>query len=135
MHNLRASNPNINSSRSNIVFAAGSGSYGKVTNGYYPGDDHIGDVARIILYMHVAWNININVGNLNLFLSWHQQDPVDEFEKNRNEVIYNSQKNRNPFIDHPEIADLIWGTSANHNRTFYQKLFFQSDDAFISMIN
>jgi len=33
---------------------------------------------------------------------------VDSFEINRNNVIYSYQKNRNPFIDHPEYVDLIW---------------------------
>jgi hypothetical protein len=62
--------------------------------------------------MHVRWNLTINtstVGDLDLLLRWHMQDPVDDFERNRNEVIYNSQNNRNPFIDHPEFAERIWG--------------------------
>ncbi|MFP4478854.1 MAG: endonuclease [Candidatus Izemoplasmatales bacterium] len=37
------------------------------------------------------------------------QDPVDDFELNRNNVIYDYQGNRNPFIDNPEYVDLIWG--------------------------
>ena len=36
-------------------------------------------------------------------------DPVDDFERNRNDVIYSYQGNRNPFIDHPELVDYIWG--------------------------
>ena len=30
------------------------------------------------------------------------------FERNRNEVIYTYQKNRNPFIDHPEFVAKIF---------------------------
>ncbi len=49
---------------------------------------------------------------INLLLKWHQQDPVSQKEIDRNNVIYtNYQHNRNPFIDHPEYAQLIWGTS------------------------
>lgn len=46
---------------------------------------------------------------LAVLLEWNEQDPVDAFERNRNEVIYNEyQHNRNPFIDHPEWASAIW---------------------------
>ncbi|WP_425436649.1 endonuclease [Paenibacillus donghaensis] len=48
-------------------------------------------------------------GKLSTFLEWNELDPVDMFEKRRNEVIYQKyQHNRNPFIDHPEWVDLIW---------------------------
>lgn len=47
---------------------------------------------------------------INLLLKWHQQDPVSQKEIDRNNVVYTSyQHNRNPFIDHPEYALLIWG--------------------------
>lgn len=48
-------------------------------------------------------------GKLSTLLQWHQQDPVDDWERNRNNVIYESyQGNRNPFIDHPEWVTSIW---------------------------
>jgi len=113
LHNLRAANPSINSSRGNKPFVSGNGGYHSVgSNGWYPGDDHIGDVARIILYMNLRWGdslANINdIGSLSLFLAWHELDPVDDFERNRNNVIYNAQGNRNPFIDYPEFVGMIW---------------------------
>jgi len=44
-------------------------------------------------------------------MKWHLEDTVDDWERNRNNIIYyNYQNNRNPFIDHPEYAQLIWGT-------------------------
>ena len=46
---------------------------------------------------------------MSMLLEWHELDPVDEFEIQRNERCYSVQKNRNPFIDHPEFADMIWG--------------------------
>lgn len=112
-HNLRASTVSVNSSRGNLAFVSGSGTYGRVGSGWYPGDTHKGDVARIILYMHVRWGLSISssvIGDLNMFLRWHQEDPVDAFEINRNNVIYSYVNNRNPFIDHPEFATLIWGS-------------------------
>jgi hypothetical protein len=48
---------------------------------------------------------------LNLLLLWHQQDPVSEREIARNNAAYAYQKNRNPFIDHPEWVTQIWGLS------------------------
>jgi len=39
----------------------------------------------------------------------HTDDPVDDFEMNRNNVFYNWQNNRNPFIDYPELVGYIWG--------------------------
>ena len=53
----------------------------------------------------------VDVGILQDLLEWHHQDPVDEYEIHRNNLIYNNyQHNRNPFIDFPEWADYIWGT-------------------------
>ena len=49
------------------------------------------------------------MGDLKTLLEWNKIDPADDFEMNRNNVIYNWQKNRNPFIDHPELVDYIWG--------------------------
>lgn len=119
LHNLRAANPSINSSRGNKPFAYGSGSYGSVGSGWYPGDDHIGDVARIILYMNLRWGdslANINdIGNLEMFLEWHFEDPVDDFEINRNNVIYDVQGNRNPFIDNPNFVYNIWGYQGTYH--------------------
>jgi hypothetical protein len=48
-------------------------------------------------------------GKLSALLQWHELDPPGSFEMNRNEVIYSYQQNRNPFIDHPEYVELIWG--------------------------
>jgi hypothetical protein len=41
---------------------------------------------------------------------------VDDWERSRNNIIYyNYQNNRNPFIDQPEFAELIWGDSSGSN--------------------
>ncbi|VBB46522.1 Nuclease [uncultured Paludibacter sp.] len=45
----------------------------------------------------------------NLMLQWNRLDPVSQKEIDRNNAIYKYQKNRNPFIDHPELAEYIWG--------------------------
>jgi endonuclease I len=99
-----------------------------------PRDEDKGDVARIMFYMDVRYegtedeldlvlSDEVNTaektiagkvgyhGKLSTLLGWHHEDPVDDFEQRRNEVIYHHQNNRNPFIDHPEFADLIWGNN------------------------
>jgi len=43
-------------------------------------------------------------------LKWHREDPVSEKELKRNNAVYAHQKNRNPFIDYPELVEYIWGT-------------------------
>ena len=60
------------------------------------------------------------LGVLTDLLAWHHADPVDEYEKHRNNLLYtNFTNNRNPFIDFPEWADFIWGT-ATYNGTTYE---------------
>ena len=49
------------------------------------------------------------MGDLQTLLDWHRNDPPDDFEMNRNNVIYEWQINRNPFIDQPDLVEYIWG--------------------------
>ncbi len=127
-HHLRASDLQRNSSRSNKKFANGSGINSKaIENGWYPGDEWKGDVARMMMYMYVRYGnrclpTNVGIGNnsltpddmIDLFLQWNAEDPVSDFEKQRNAYHQNmsnanAQGNRNPFIDNPRLATRIWG--------------------------
>lgn len=84
-----------------------------------------GDVARSLFYMAVRYNalnlVNGNppdnvayqMGDLASLLTWNHTDPADDFEMNRNNIIYTWQMNRNPFIDYPDLADFIFGTRTN----------------------
>lgn len=117
MHNLRAADTNVNSARGNNKFInqiSVSGGFGNYDGMWYPGDTHRGDVARILFYMDIRWGnqaVLSNIGDLPTLMAWHELDPVDAFELHRNEVIYSYQKNRNPFIDHPELVELIYNPS------------------------
>lgn len=54
---------------------------------------------------------NISVAYMGLrsvLLQWHSEDPVDDFERRRNNAIFQYQGNRNPFIDHPEYVDCVF---------------------------
>jgi endonuclease I/V8-like Glu-specific endopeptidase len=73
-----------------------------------------GAVARATLYFLLRYPGEINrVGGefdlerLPILLDWHDQYPVDEWERHRNVAIYEVQGNRNPLIDHPEWAGNI----------------------------
>ena len=109
LHLLRASNPSLNSSRGNLSFVDGEGEARIIGSGWYPGDEDKGDIARIVFYVIMMWETNINlIGNLDTFLKWHEEDPVDDFERQRNQVIYAYQRNRNPFIDYPELVSIFY---------------------------
>lgn len=88
---------------------------------FEPTDRVKGDVARIIMYLLVRYKgLTTPVTNIiyteagteeaayALLLKWHANDPVSEFEVVRNQRTYNIQGNRNPFIDCPTYADLIF---------------------------
>ena len=44
-----------------------------------------------------------------VFLEWNIEDPVSDYELQRNPVLESMQGNRNPFIDNPYLATKIWG--------------------------
>ncbi len=118
MHHMRVADVNINSERLNYPFTDGSGDY-KLIDGdkWYPGDDWRGDVARMVMYVNLRYGDSFDeVGSLALFLEWNVEDPVSAFEIQRNNVIEGAQGNRNPFIDNPYLATLIWGGVAAENR-------------------
>lgn len=126
-HHLRSSDVQMNGNRGNRKFAAGSGNAGNAGSNWYPGDEWKGDVARMMMYMYLRYPsqcVPTNVGTgstvalddmLTLFLEWNVQDPVSTYEEQRNTRLETSQGNRNPFIDNPYLATVIWGGSDAEN--------------------
>ena len=79
-------------------------------------DEWKGDVARMVMYVNLSYGDDFDeVGSLELFLKWNREDPVSAFELQRNNVIESVQGNRNPFIDNPYLATLLWGGEAAEN--------------------
>lgn len=117
LHHLRSCDDAVNSSRSNHPFADDSGDYHKVgTDHWFPGDAWKGDVARMVMYLNIRYGETFDkVGGIDLFLKWNVEDPVSAFEKQRNDVIYAAQGDRNPFIDNPYLATLVWGGTPAEN--------------------
>lgn len=122
VHHLRPADISFNSQRSSKKFAQGSGNAGDSSGGWYPGDEWKGDVARMMMYMYLRYGSqclpkNVAIGTaaasdanmISLLLQWNAEDPVSNFEKQRNPIIQNLQGNRNPFIDNPAFATKIWG--------------------------
>ena len=131
VHNLRACDYSTNASRSNKKYDAGNGNSSSNKQGnWYPGDEWKGDVARIIMYMYLRYPnqcepTNVGIGTQlfspngdmpDVFLNWNFSDPVSEFEETRNNSIANVQGNRNPFIDNPYLATLIWNGPAAEDK-------------------
>ena len=52
-----------------------------------------------------------NIGDLAALLTWHTQDPRDDYEMNRNNYVYTWQHNRNPFIDYPSLVSYVFGSN------------------------
>ena len=98
-----------------------------VTQGYSakvfePVDEYKGDIARSYFYMSVRYSgedddwgtsgmtnkSDIKPWAMTMLLRWSDEDPVSDKEIARNNAVYGYQNNRNPFIDHPEYARMIW---------------------------
>lgn len=92
----------------------------KDANAFEPREDHKGDLARTIFYFYTVYpsqagNIEniVGGGNLDILLQWHEEDPVDAWELQRNDRVETAQGNRNPYIDYPEIACRAWNLSCS----------------------
>ena len=105
---------------------------------FEPIDEFKGDVARAYLYFATRyqedgiqnWSYAMFNGTkdkvftdtfLKILITWHLNDPVSDREIDINNLIYKSQKNRNPYIDHPEYVEKIWGANLATDDFEYQK--------------
>lgn len=102
---------------------------------YVPLDEWKGDIARSLFYVAIKYfsfdrlieshrrylllKENEKAEYIQMLLRWNQQDPVSDFERQRNQAIeklanhenFQNQNRifgRNPFIDNPHFADMIW---------------------------
>ena len=111
-----------------ISYSGGGADY-CTGNVFEPADAIKGDVARIVMYMYMHYSSEIGgaqqsyYGKMSIYKimgpgtsdsfkllrKWNADDPVSQEEITRNNYAYSVQGNRNPFIDHPSYADLIWG--------------------------
>lgn len=154
LHNLRVLTNPLNSKRNNSYYKDGNGEADGNATWFYPGDDHIGDVSRIIAYMLTRYDWlkvttekpganayggkkeNAKMGNVRNFIKFHTKDPVTVFEQNRNERIQRIQGNRNPFIDFPQFTEIIFRHYMKlANISLINKTIEKQIDFFISSIH
>ena len=135
-HHLRPTDNSLNSSRgnksfdevpqtnANIVAENGSKTYDNLCYGnstfFYPGVGYRGATARILMYLQTRWGDDYNlkfvlgdghsktIGDIETLFKWHLEEEPTAEEIARNEAVYKYQGNRNPFIDHPEYAEMIY---------------------------
>lgn len=104
---------------------------------FEPIDEFKGDVARAFFYFATRYEIDLanfytsanastcqaknmfdgSIGRaftnpfLDILVKWHTDDPVSAKEiAINNDIYYNHQSNRNPYIDHPEYVGIIWNS-------------------------
>lgn len=99
MHNLVPAIGELNADRSNFRYGADKpkvGMYGECkfevdfdANRAYVRDEIKGDIARAYLYMSKTYNINLSDQERKLMEAWDKQDPIDEWEIEKNKRIEN----------------------------------------------
>ena len=122
MHHLYLTDSQANSTRGNSPFGflgasddrtGGEGcraSFMGMIDGaevYTPPMPHRGNVARALFYFSMHYNLPISAKEEKILREWHKQDPIDANEIKRHEGIAKHQKIRNPFVDHPELVELV----------------------------
>jgi deoxyribonuclease-1 len=124
LHHLYPTDNKANSTRGNHPFSdvdgdtlgshcddsrIGSSQMAQQSRGIYfePPTDHKGNVARALFYFSVRYNMPLDEVQETNLRKWHDEDPADANEQERNDIIQEHQGNRNPFIDSAEIVDLI----------------------------
>jgi hypothetical protein len=121
LHILYPVSSRINSTRSNFPFgeviekkrqtctAAKMGSAMGAGNSLFfePPDTIKGDVARSLFYFSVRYKMQVLPVQEDFLRKWNDLDPVSQSELERQETIYRVQGNRNPFVDHPGLIDLV----------------------------
>lgn len=118
MHHLFVTSKESNTKRANLPFCNTVYDYWTMDGSilgfdqnaqdcFEPQDDHKGNVARAIFYFSVRYDHPIGDDQEAVLRNWHELDPVDDRELERNNIIKKIQGNSNPFITNPEYLHLI----------------------------
>ncbi len=122
----------------------------KTSTKFEPREDHKGNAARAIFYFYTMYpnaaGYITNIADLSLLYEWHLNDPVDDWETQRNNRTEDRQGNRNPYIDYPNIVCKAWDidclellqftsvpvTVATTNTNYVYNIFFEGENAEIT---
>jgi deoxyribonuclease-1 len=74
---------------------------------FAPPVEHRGNVARSMFYFSTRYKMQISAVEEIILRQWHILDPVDREEIDHHEIIAQFQKVRNPYIDFPELVNVI----------------------------
>lgn len=142
LYNLMPCKSKINNTKSNYpmgkVVSGDKGNgwtkVGKGTDGKWywePADPWKGDFARGYMYMATAYQDYNWVGEqalqilqqgayptlqkwaYKLYIQWAKADKPNALEIKRNNDVAKIQKNRNPYVDFPNLMEYVWGDSTN----------------------
>ena len=142
LYNLMPCEGIINKTKSNypmgIVVSGDKGNgwtkVGEGTDGkkyWEPADPWKGDFARGYMYMATAYQDYTWKGDralqilqqgayptlkewaYKLYIQWAKADKPDALEIKRNNDVAKIQKNRNPYVDFPNLMEYVWGDSTN----------------------
>ena len=118
LHHLQITISSLNSMRGNKIFGKPQNIHQQLCQGirigeenkqmvFQPPPQQAGNIARSLFYFSIRYNMNISKQEEEHLRQWHIEDPVDEEEKERHETLAQFQRNRNPFIDYPQLVDRI----------------------------
>ncbi len=119
LHHLQIVNMRVNSTRGNRRYGEVKEVSKQICEGTFLGKDQSsetifqprfenrGNIARSLFYFSIRYQVEISPEEENFLRKWHREDPVDAQERARHEMIAFSQKNRNPFVDYPQLEDKI----------------------------
>jgi len=133
VHNLRPTDVQANNERASLFYAEITGGSiptfsplcRKTSTQWMPRPEEKGDLARAMFYMAVRYEGGESTPDLELsdspsssanrfgrlsdLLRWHREDPVNDEERRRNHLVYTDyQYNRNPFVDDPDYAEMVF---------------------------
>ena len=74
-----------------------------------PREEVRGRVARIQLYMHERYGLRMSAQDRQLFCAWSRENPVDEWETERNQRIEAIQGSGNGFVTDPGKLAAVCG--------------------------
>lgn len=142
LYNLMPCKKEINSTKSNypmgkVVSGDKGNGWTKVGKGddnkwyWEPADPWKGDFARGYMYMATAYQDynwegtqalqilqqgaypTLQKWAYTLYIQWAKADKPDALEIKRNNDVAKIQKNRNPYVDFPNLMEYVWGDSTN----------------------